>query len=832
MATVDGGVARGDRAPVPVPAGIQPNGCLLAFSEPGHCLTRFSENAAVSLNLPLLRIGMPIGECVGGAAATILGLPLREHAGRPGICFDVALIGGLRRDVTVHRTGDEIVIEFEAPTPARLHAHLAAQQRMVLEWLRDPVDAGTLLASAASALRQAFGYDRVMIYRFAPDWSGQIVADDRKEGLESLLGQFFSPSHIPVQARTLYRRLLIRVVGETPSRRVPLIDGPGLAPLNLSFMHLRAVSPLHGEYLARMGVCASMSISLIVDGALWGLIAFHHYSPRLLFMAERIAAKILGEFIALQIMGLNRSRRLRLARDAHLFFSRVIRDASGTAGLGHYIHGRLPELLELVSCDGGGLWTEQKWHASGLALPESDVRLLLDHTGATVTQQIWSTDCLTGDCAGFVPSVPDLCGALIIPVWPGHDDCLILFRRESVQAIHWGAARGGLEIGTEEVRGRSARWTTDDLELAGQYRSALMEIVARASQQKLLERTQAEAMQRMLNDELNHRVRNILAVIRSLTSRPPDAHDTAASYRDMIGKRIHAFANAHDLAVSGKAGILLHDLLAIELAPYRTGTNRVSLVGPDIRLSGRALTFLALLFHELATNAVKYGALSVADGCVAVTWQHDRFSDTCAIRWQERGGPPVRPPGRSGFGSLLIDRAVVHDLKGTAARHFDPDGMRLDICFPFAAIVEHLHADGLSSAEQQNEEAGPAILKDRTILVLEDEFIIAMELEDVLGMEHGARVHIASTLQAAFDILEAHSVDVAILDVNIAGESSLPVARALSGRGIPFLFATGYGSASSAISAFPDVPVLAKPYTMAGVVAALGAVMRPGGGKE
>lgn len=138
------------------------------------------------------------------------------------------------------------------------------------------------------------------------------------------------------------------------------------------------------------------------------------------------------------------------------------------------------------------------------------------------------------------------------------------------------------------------------------------------------------------------------------------------------------------------------------------------------------------------------------------------------------------------------------------------------------AIVDPPRGGDLSS----DEAAEHATVKDRTILVLEDEFIIAMELEDVLGMEHGAHVHIASTPQAALDILERYPVDVAILDVNIAGESSFPVARVLSERGIPFLFATGYEAASSAMEAFSAVPVLAKPYTMSSVVAALRGMIR------
>ncbi|NHN83313.1 GAF domain-containing protein [Acetobacter musti] len=836
-----------DREPIHIPASIQPAGCVMAFT--GGRLARFSENAASFMDRPALQMGMTPEDCIGQeAAATILALADRDNTTHPAISFDVDCGGNQKQDIAVHRSDDTIIVEFETATPARLHAGLAGMQRATLERLRDPTDILSLLRDAAASIRQTFGYDRVMVYRFAPDWSGQVIVENRRDDLESFFGQHFPASDIPAQARELYRRSLIRVISDVTYQPVPLIEEAGAAPLDMSFMHLRAVSPIHCEYLTNMGVRASMSVSLIVDGKLWGLIACHHYSPRRLFMAERITAKMIGEVIALQIIGLNRSRRLTLTQAAHRFLSRILRDASGTDGLTICARSHLPELLELIPCDGGGIWTDRHWSSTGLSLPEEDVRTLLALTETAGQNHIWHSDCLMRDCPELPPS--DISGAMVIPVWPEQDDCLILFRREIIQTVVWGGdptktyttgphgirltPRRSFEIWTEEVRHHSAYWSDDDLELAGLFRSALMEVVARSSHQKLQERTQAEATQRMLNDELNHRVKNVLAVVQSLVSRLPAEQDSAADYRRTIQGRIRALASAHDLAISaGKGtgkGTSLHDLLATDLAPYSTGEGQITLSGPEISLTGRALTLLALLFHELTTNAVKYGALSIPAGQLAVRWEHDPVSGTCTIHWQERNGPPVRTPKRSGFGSLLIDRAISHDLRGTATRHFHPEGVAVEICLPAAAIIAAPGAADRNPPRQKDQRqknqcpAGhlPAnILRGKTILVLEDEFLVATDLEETLQSEKQAVVLVAPTIQEALDILETRTVDLAILDVNVGGTTSVPVATVLTERAVPFLFATGYGKGASVTETFPTAPILAKPYATGEAVNAL-----------
>lgn len=824
-----------DREPIHVPASIQPAGCVLTFGADDLSLMRYSMNAAEFMGVEGFRLGMSMTECFGANVAERLVVLSRDgSAGRPAIHFDMEFPGGVSRDVAVHRTGHDVVVECERGCAAAVQSHLLTRLRSSLEQLRSPADMETLLRLIASELRRTYEYDRVMVYRFASDWSGKVIVEDRAESLESFLGQHFPSSDIPAQARELYKRSLIRVIGDATYCPVPLVQAPGLAPLDMSFMHLRAVSPIHCEYLANMGVQASMSVSLMVDGELWGMIACHHYAPKALTMVERITAKMLGEFVSLQMVALIRARRLELTNDAHQFLSRFLHDSAGAHGSPGFVRGRVHELLEVVACDGGGVWTEGCWTAEGRSVSEAALPILLARASELPGNQIWHSDHLARDCSDLAGELHGIAGAMVIPIWSQSQDYLVLFRREMVQTVVWGGdpnktyttgphgirltPRRSFELWKEEVHEHSSPWTDDDLELAAQLRSALMEVMGASQQQKLQERAQAEAMQRVLNDELNHRVKNILAVVQSLVSRAPTVGDCAAEHVHSLQGRIRALAKAHDQVMRAHSGAALRDLLAAELGPYNDHDGKVVLDGPDLRFTERALTFLALLFHELATNAAKYGAFSVTEGQLFVTWRREDDTGDWHIRWEERHGPSVAPTQRSGFGSLLIERAIHHDLGGTARRHFLEHGVVVEVSLPAEVSVEAEAQDltrmPVTPDVRSGESASACSLEGRHILLVEDEFLVVMDVEGAL-LEAGVnKVHAAASVSEALDILAREAIDVALLDVNVGNETSIPVARALSERGVPFVFATGYSAQMPIIEAFPSVSILQKPYAM------------------
>ncbi|MCB1470931.1 MAG: GAF domain-containing protein, partial [Rhizobiaceae bacterium] len=208
-----------------------------------------------------------------------------------------------------------------------------------------------LVKDAARLVQVALGYDRVMIYEFGHDGAGKVLSEAKRADLESFLGQYFPSTDIPQQARALYLRNTIRIISDASFRPIPLepvLDASG-EPLDLSFAHLRSVSPVHCEYLRNMGVDASMSISIIVDGVLWGLVACHHYDKRVLSMAQRVAAEMFGEFLSLHLNALRRKEMLVVAQAARDSLDKFLRHAVGVRDINDTLREKLPDFRTLIA---------------------------------------------------------------------------------------------------------------------------------------------------------------------------------------------------------------------------------------------------------------------------------------------------------------------------------------------------------------------------------------------------------------------------------------------------------------------------------------------------
>jgi PAS domain S-box-containing protein len=197
------------------------------------------------------------------------------------------------------------------------------------------------------------------------------------------------------------------------------------------------------------------------------------------------------------------------------------------------------------------------------------------------------------------------------------------------------------------------------------------------------DRVNAERRQKLLVDELNHRVKNTLATVQAIASQTLRTAADPDAFREAFESRLIALAATHDLltATSWRSAPL-RDVLMVEFRPY--GAERYRLEGPDVALAPSEALALGLLFHELATNAAKYGALSNGEGCVAVSWSlvEAEGERRLALQWTERGGPPVQAPARRGFGSRLIERSLKGTLKGEARLDFAPDGLRCRVELP------------------------------------------------------------------------------------------------------------------------------------------------------
>ncbi len=203
-----------------------------------------------------------------------------------------------------------------------------------------------------------------------------------------------------------------------------------------------------------------------------------------------------------------------------------------------------------------------------------------------------------------------------------------------------------------------------------------------------------EARQQLLLDELNHRVKNTIATVQSIAMQTRRNAESLGDFEEAFQARLLALAGAHDLLTQVSwDGASLGDLVTRTLAPHRAAgtaeTPRLTLGGPVVRLSANAAITLHMAFHELATNACKYGALSVKDGRLAVTWTIDRAADPAAVMlsWIESGGPPVAPPGSRGFGSRLIEQGLTWELGAEVGLDFHPEGLRCAIRLPLSRKV-------------------------------------------------------------------------------------------------------------------------------------------------
>lgn len=813
---------------------IQPHGWLLVCDARLDHVMRWSANAPAHLGRGTLEAGTHLSDLIGREATHNIRNALATHGEahrRPALVFGQAVPGGDCFDVAIHTAGREIMLEWEPTTSTDRDGTYLSHLRTMIDRIREITDSERLFRTVVRLVAGVLRYDRVMLYRFSEDGTGRVEAEYHTPSLESFLGQHFSLSDMPDPVRRLYSTNLIRVIGDVEATPIPLVSPPGLGRSDLSHAHLRTGMPGHCAYLRGMGVAACMSVSIMVDGQLWGMIAAHHHTARVLNMSERIVARMFGEFLSLQITNLLRTRRLGMTRQTHALIETFLKGAAPVADMPAYLMAHLPDMLTFVQCDGAALWVDGQWTYHGAHPPTDAMPALLELARAHAGSQIWHTARLCTFWPEAAAFAARAAGVMVVPISSQPGDYLMVFRKEVVRTLKWGAdttipdrngnpenvyfgPRSGFALWTHRVTREGLPWSGDDLEAATLVRSALIEVMGAYHQLQLRERATADLRQRMLNEELNHRVKNILSVVQSLVSQPVEPDCTPAEHVARLRGRISALGLAHDQAVRSEGGGLLDALLDAELAPYRARCF-VTCTGPRIWLTGQALSVLALVVHEMATNAVKYGALGHARGRLDIVWSFDAAQDVWRIHWRETGGPAVGPRLRRGFGSVLIERGFPHELGGTTEVDYGPHGVSVTLSLPArhvkAAPAPTPAADAHNPATMVARKETTVL--DADILLVEDQFLIAMEAEGAIEEMNIGQVRTVASVYEAMSAIRTRLPDVAILDVNLGGESSVEVAHALRARGVPFIFATGYADRTMIPPELRDVPVERKPYS-------------------
>lgn len=336
----------------------------------------------------------------------------------------------------------------------------------------------------------------------------------------------------------------------------------------------------------------------------------------------------------------------------------------------------------------------------------------------------------------------------------------------------------------------------------------------------ITERKMNEESRALLAREVDHRAKNALAVAQALVGLTKA--DTMEEFAEAIRGRIEALGRAHSLLSQSQwRGAPLDRVIRDELRPYAKD-DQLHMSGPKATCRADCVQSLSLLFHELATNAVKYGALGRESGQVTIEWQRD--GPSMLVIWKERGGPPVVAPRRKGFGTRLFNQVGGRQLNAKLEFDWDPKGLRVRMKLPVDLFIFGADAGADESQTGRSARRPVECDTDRRILLVEDEELVALELSTELSRLGWAVVGPASTLNEAQLLLSAE-FDAAVLDVNLRGRSVYPLAEALAERHVPFLFCTGYEMADPE-GRFPDVPVIRKPAHPAAVSAALADLLK------
>jgi PAS domain S-box-containing protein len=345
----------------------------------------------------------------------------------------------------------------------------------------------------------------------------------------------------------------------------------------------------------------------------------------------------------------------------------------------------------------------------------------------------------------------------------------------------------------------------------------MMGIVQDVTQQRL-----EEEQRQQLMAELDHRVKNVLAAVQALAQQTAKRTTSLDAFLSTFGGRLKSMAAANELLTAARwRGAAIDHLASAELGALAPGQTRWE--GPELFLTPRAANALSLALHELATNAVKFGALSAETGHVNVRWTSKKAGGF-ELTWTETGGPTVTPPVRRGFGSTLLEQVTPRELNGEVKVDYRPAGVAVRLVAGPQAVAERPEvvpevAHGPRVTETVPTSRGPTSLKGARVLIVEDAVLLALELETGLSEAGAQVVGPAYELEEAIALLD-QPIDAAVLDANLNGRSVTPVAEVLSQRSIPFVFATGYGETGGAPGGF-DAPVIRKPYDVTQVAAAV-----------
>ncbi|MBF0860979.1 GAF domain-containing protein [Gluconobacter kanchanaburiensis] len=696
-----------DREPIHRPDAIQPYGLLLIADSTTFKIVGGAGD--IETRLAPEWLGCSLAKILAVSSARLhdekhLSLSDLRIPGLKGETFSV-----LRRNQDAH-----ILIELEPVEPHNLLTWdiFGEIDRTADRFERCP-DTASVCRQGAAIFQRFTGFDRVLVYRFMEDGTGRVVGESRNDAFPSLMNHHFPASDIPAQARALYLRNRIRVIPDITYEAAPLRPAKaGLAGLNLSDVQLRSVSPIHLQYMANMGVRASASVSLVVDGVLWGLIACHNATPRRLPEDVRAACRTLAGVMSRQLRNkeelVTYQERLRLRNSMEFVTSHFDARLPIESNLRSFMN----ELQSLFPCNGFAVISGETITGSGVLPDNTTLHRLHDWLRMGTSGGVFTSAVLEKDYPPAAEWPERSAGLLAITLPFRTPTCLIWSRVEIIQTIEWagnphkGSAedngvlrpRTSFRTWEQTIRGHSLRWTAEQKQAARRLRRVLIADY-QTHQLRELNATLAATLEERENllqqkdfliREVNHRVQNSLQMVASflkLQAHSASHGDTTIALTEaqhrvaaigLLHRRLYRDEHLGVVDLGRYLEELMEELCSSLGEEWHTQLH-LSLI-PVVISADRAIN-IGLVLTELIINASKY-AYDGKAGPLYVGLSQTRDRLILTVSDQGEATPQLKG---TGFGTRMMT-AVVSSLSGTLTYTTLNPGLEAVVTLPLESI--------------------------------------------------------------------------------------------------------------------------------------------------
>jgi len=790
---------------------IQDFGYLLAFDTQEYTITHASENAFLLFKASKhMLIGASVLDFIDrDTYHSIANVSSRTtaKAQRTRVCE--LCINEVHLELSLFRIDQITVLEFITLDSRRNQSPADYTMNWILNVFKGQTTSQELMTLATKLLRDLSGFDRVMLYKFYSDDSGEVIAEAKKEAVEGYMGMRFPAFDIPPGARELFKKIPFRYIKNTSAESVRIYHSvEDLPTLDLSLSLLRAVSPVHTQYLKNMEVTSSLSLPIIIQDRLWGLLACHNLSEFSLSPQLQYTLQLFNSLFSKYLEDLQDRESEVLLKPVKQIAQNLLQlDQSRDYNKKRW-SAYAETLAQTLECDGLALQIGEALYNWGCC-PNNEVlvgyidRYLetskmhfmqntqeLNHQQWQEVKSVLGMNASSHDFKVFLLffRTPEK----LVEPWAGNPKKDLVVENDTIR-LH---PRGSFKEFKIDSSDKAKLWSSEEIKNAAKLRSLLFE--AGISVQ-LKEKEYLNLMVR----ELNHKIRNIAGLVLSVTHQTQIDNNNVAAYKTQVEDRVLAIMAAVNLIASNSKTISIRNLLKNTVMPLMPSTEAILITGKTIELPPNYATLLALVFQELATNALKYGALSVKEGRVHISLisKENDFE----IIWKEANGPKVSKPRKLGFGTTLLDQAIKFELGGSSNKAFHPEGFSMKISLP--KVTKHFkNEDAVGSKSTSLDPSDNPV-----ILVLEDQFLIAEELKALINSFDLGGCKTVATVSEALVQIKTHPYHLALLDVHLKDEDCLQVALACKAKELPFFYITGNDQVLLDSASFPEAPLLIKP---------------------